>query len=499
MSYEAYFDIFNENDQEDVIQHVPNASATAFLWENAPRLYCPNQTIEETFAFRTWTLRKHIKKTEDGFVLSEFLVDKPLSWAGKHNTINAPLTHHLNEYRWMKNADDLMDYIRFFITGEGSARESASAFAYHTPALSAMAEYCLHTGNERFLVENALRFEEYFQFWEAKHLTANGLYWSNDDREGTEYSISGTLPDRKRLLGFRPLMNSCMYGDALALAKIFRMAGDSQKEQYYLDKASKLKTCIDEKLWDGEFYKAIHPLEQDLSRTVNYQDIPQECNVRELIGYLPWVFCLPDAGKEQAFALLKDSSVFSAKTGLATAEISHPRFQYCTDLACAWCGNVWPYATSYAISAVISLLENYEQNVLSNADLYELIHTYAEMHYSEENGKRINFIDEVMLPFQRVWYARDLALNHGYRLSGGQTRGKDYNHSTFLDLVLRGLCGIKVKNGFLTVEPRIVGIWRWFKIENLTICRKTYTVYYDEDGSVFGKGAGVIIEPTDRA
>ena len=57
----------------------------------------------------------------------------------------------------------------------------------------------------------------------------------------------------------------------------------------------------------------------------------------------------------------------------------------------------------------------------------------------------------------------------------------------------------KAQSLYLTVEPRIVGIWRWFKIENLTICRKTYTVYYDEDGSVFGKGAGVIIEPTDRA
>ena len=43
-------------------------------------------------------------------------------------------------------------------------------------------------------------------------------------------------------------------------------------------------------------------------------------------------------------------------------------------------------------------------------------------------------------------------------------------------------------------EPRIKGIWKYFKLENLTYRKKTYTVYYDEDGSVFGKGQGVIIE-----
>ncbi|MBQ8338334.1 MAG: hypothetical protein IJY33_04245, partial [Oscillospiraceae bacterium] len=64
----------------------------------------------------------------------------------------------------------------------------------------------------------------------------------------------------------------------------------------------------------------------------------------------------------------------------------------------------------------------------------------------------------------------------------------------FIDLVLRGLCGVSVDENSIKVEPKIRSIWKWFKIENLTIRKQTYNVFYDEDGSVFNKGKGVILE-----
>ena len=106
MNYKDYFDKFNANDEEIYETFIDNSHAAEFLLENAPRLYCPDSVIEETFAFRTWTLRKHFKKTEDGFVLTEFLPNVP--WASTHNTICAPLCHHLNEGRWFKNSAVLL-------------------------------------------------------------------------------------------------------------------------------------------------------------------------------------------------------------------------------------------------------------------------------------------------------------------------------------------------------------------------------------------------------
>ena len=488
MNYEEYFDKFDANDPELFPTLIKNSEAKAFLIENAPRLYCPDEVIEETFAFRTWTMRKHIRHTEAGYVITEFLPD--VRWAGKYNTINCPLFHHLREFRWLKTADDYLDYITFFTRGEGAR------YSYHNPALAAMYDYCILTKNEEYLIKNVDALEAYFDGWADEHLTANGLYWSIDDREGTEFSISGTTPDLKVLRGFRPIMNACMYGDAIALSKIEKLCGREAEAEKYLEKAKNIKAAFDAKLWDGDFYKAVHPIDQDLDKSVDVRDIPEENNARELMSYAPWTYALPDNGKEDAFRYLKDKSIFDAPMGFASADMSHPRFLYAAKPGkiCTWSGKVWPFATSIVINSVITLLNKYEQNVISNADLYSFIKKYAEMHYLEEDGKRVNFIDETMMPFEPIWAVRE-----GFKdrdvppEGGGKERGRDYNHSTFIDLVLRGLCGIDDKAEVLTVEPKIAGVWKWFKIENLTYRKKTYTVYYDEDGTKFGKGAGVHI------
>lgn len=487
MTYREYFQSFCANDNEEVIQWISNEKAEEFLLENAPRLYCPDKTIEEIFAFRTWTIRKHLKHTEDGYVLSEFLINEKLKWAGKHNTINAALTHHLNEYRWFKNASLLLDYIRFFLEGEGEA------FAYYTPALTAIVDFLHVTGNEQFLKDHIESLERYFSVWEEKAGSKNGMYWSNDDREGMEYTIGGTTPDRTRLLGFRPLMNSCMYGDALTLAKVFAMLGKEEKQEYYAKKARTIQERVEASMWDGEFFKAVSPLDQDLHRAVDVRDIPEGCNAKELMGYIPWAYGLPSQGKEAAFAYLKDEKVFYGKTGFTTADMSDARFMFYPERGCTTNGLVFPYASSYALNAVIRLLSSYEQTVITDADLYDFILKYAAMHYSVEDGKKIPFIDENMSPYEPIWYRRSFAKEYGWVMP---ERGRDYNHSTFIDIVLRGLCGIDERAESLCVRPRIVGIWPWFKLENLTFRGKSYTVYYDETGEAFGKGVGVTIEET---
>ena len=489
MTYEKYYKKFNDNDKETTKQYIPNSECIPFLMENAPRLYCPEEVIEETFAFRTWVMRKHIRKTDDGFMLTEFLPN--VYWAGKHNTINAPLVHHLNEFRWLKNADWYMDYLSFFLKGDGER------YSYHVPALTEMYNYCIVTGNQDYIEKNKEHFEEYFKGWEERHLTVNGLYWSIDDREGTEYSISGTKLDYKTnyklLKGLRPICNACMYGDAVTLSKIFK---GTEKEKFYQEKANNIKKMMDEKMWDNTFYKAIHPADENVDRQLSYKDIPEECNALELMSYAPWAYSMPDSGKEFVFNYLKDEKIFKAKTGLTTADKSHPRYLFEVHKPCHWNGLVWPFATSLTINAMIELLNNYKQTVIDEKDLYDVVKTYAEMHYTYEDGTKKNFVDEVMLPDKHLWYARDFFYKKGFvpEENGGLDRGKDYNHSTFIDCVLRGLCGVKVGAEELQVEPKIKGIWKWFKIENLTYNRKSYTVYYDEDGSVFNKGCGVIIE-----
>jgi hypothetical protein len=57
-----------------------------------------------------------------------------------------------------------------------------------------------------------------YEEWEKTNLHECGLFWSIDDRDGGEYSISGN--------GLRPTINSYMYGCASVIAKVSMLAGE---------------------------------------------------------------------------------------------------------------------------------------------------------------------------------------------------------------------------------------------------------------------------------
>jgi hypothetical protein len=117
------------------------------------------------------------------------------------------------------------------------------------------------------------------------------------------------------------------------------------------------------------------------------------------------------------------------------------------------------------------------------------------MHYLYKDGQKINFIDEMMHPFIHRWETRQFKIERAKNENiEFIERGKDYNHSSFIDLVIRGLCGVNINSTKLNVKPKIKGIWKWFKLENLPFKKGIYDIYYDEDGTVFNKGKGVIIE-----
>ncbi|MBO7187439.1 MAG: hypothetical protein J6V68_03485 [Clostridia bacterium] len=495
--YNKYIKKFNKNDVETVKNLIDNANALEFLNKNAPKLYCPDKTIEETFAFRTWTYRKHLKETTDGLVVTEFLPQ--VSWAGPHNTISAALCFHLDEGRWFLFNDKLVNYIDFFLCEKGHT------YRYFTPALYSIINFLTITGNFDYIENNIEKFERYFSKWEERHLLSCGLYWSVDDYDAMEFSISGRNAKFQPVKGLRPTLNSYMYADAIALSKVEKLLNRNNKAEYYENKAQTIKIAFEKKLWDGDFFKAVHINKEyihgdwekynDEVSLLSVKDLTEDNNARELIGYLPFAYNLASKGKEKAFLYLKDENVFNAKTGFATAEIAHKKFLYSTDHDCLWNGYVWPYATSQTINAVISLLNNYKQNYITNFDLYSFIKKFAEMHYLYKDGQKINFIDEMMHPFIHRWETRQFkierAKNEDIKF---EERGKDYNHSSFIDLVIRGLCGVNINSTELDVKPKIKGIWKWFKLENLPFKKGIYDVYYDEDGTVFNKGKGVIIE-----
>ena len=81
-----------------------------------------------------------------------------------------------------------------------------------------------------------------------------------------------------------------------------------------------------------------------------------------------------------------------------------------------------------------------------------------------------------------------------FKRKGGTTdRGKDYNHSTFCDLVISGLVGIRPSDtDDLVVSPLVPeGKWDWFCLEDVPYRGRLITVLWDKSGTRYGKGAGL--------
>lgn len=483
---ERYVREFNENDEETVCNLVDNANALEWLRDEIPLFECPDADIERAYYFRWWTYRKHLKYTEDGYVVSEFLPNVP--WSGPHNVINAAVGHHLAEGRWLKHSERyLSDYIDFFLNRPDSAHQYSAWLA------DAMWKLANVTGHYDVGRETLQKLVRYYELWEETHGLPNGMFWSIDDRDAMEYSISGTTEDGRVLRGIRPTLNSYLCADAAAIARFARIAGDRKTEARFLEKHDRLKKSINENLFEDGFYRAYHcenGKETDPDRVILEG---RGHSPRELIGYLPWMFGIPPVGRDNAFDLLADERSFASPYGLATAERSHPRFLYSVKHECLWNGYVWPFATSQTLTALNNVIQTYPNGERYRDLFCKLLRQYAKSHTRlREDGKTVPWIDEVRHPLRDEWSSRTLLRDWGWpERKGGYERGKDYNHSTFCDLAITGIVGVRETEGALEISPNIPADWGWFRLSDLHYKGKTYTVVYDKTGEKFGVGHGL--------
>ena len=494
-----YIDNFNKNDIELYQQFISNAHAKSFLFDNIPLIDLPNKYIEETYYFRWWTYRKHLKKTEDGFVITEFLPE--VNWSMKHNTINCPAAHHIYEGRWLRDPKYVSDYINFWLKNSGDGIRQYSFWA----ADASLSFHNIHRNDSVIKDQLPYILENYKKWEETRRNKNNTLFWQYDTADGMEHTASGRIlnngEDAFTVTATRPTINSYMFGDAMAIAQMAKILKKSSLSVSFLEKANKIKQAVQERLWNKEinFFTV-------LPKDYNEDDTP--LNIRELIGYVPWYFNLPDDKIDYAPAWqkLKDTLSFAAPFGLTVTERSHPYFQISyKGHECQWNGPSWPFATTQTLKSLSNFINNYKNNLtISKKDYFDLLLQYAKSHKrTNQEGKTLNWIDENLNPFTGDWISRTRlkTWDNGTWSSerGGVERGKDYNHSGFCDLVISDLLGIKPKiDGSIKIQPMIPENWDWFCIDRLLINGNEVRMVWDKYGDRYNIGKGLMVFINNR-
>ena len=494
-----YIDKFNNKDVELYQQFISNAEAKTFILDNVPLIDIPDKDIEETYYFRWWTYRKHIKNTKDGFVITEFLPE--VYWSKKHNTINCPAAHHIYEGRWLRDTKYVSDYIDFWLK---KSEDGIRQYSFWV----ADATLSFHKINRNdSLIRDQLPFLlKNYEMWEAERRDKNNtLFWQYDTADGMEHTASGRIlnngVDAFTVTATRPTINSYMYGDAMAIAQMAHLVDKPSVLASFSEKANRIKKSVQDRLWnkDLNFFTVLPK---------NYVETDSPLNIRELIGYVPWYFNLPDDKIEYATAWqkIKDTLGFAAPRGLTVTERSHPYFQISyKGHECQWNGPSWPFATTQTLKALANHINNYTNHqMVSKKDYYELLLQYAKSHKrTNHKGETLNWIDENLNPFTGDWISRTRlkTWNNGTWSSerGGVERGKDYNHSGFCDLVISDLLGLKPQiDGSIKLKPMVPESWDWFCIDRVVSNGREIRVVWDKDGEKYKLGQGFMIFINDK-
>ena len=460
-SFAQHIERFNKMENENRTNFVSNAQSWDWIKTNIPFFECPDREVEEIYYFRWWSFRKHLVQTTNGFVLTEFLV--PIRHAGAFNTISCASGHHLAEGRWLKDHRYLDDYSLFWLRGAGG-RHQPHFHKYSSWFAAAVYDRFLVNQDRDFVVGLLDDLVADYRLWEKERQLPSGLFWQYDVQDGMEESISGSRTSKN----IRPTINSYMHANSRAIRAIAELAGNKELAKEFENKAFKLKRSVETELWNAEaqFF--------EVRRASG-----EFAGVREQIGFIPWLFALPSPGREIAWKQLTDPEGFLAPYGITTAERRHQGFRSHGCCRCEWDGAVWPFATSQTLGALANVVRDYPQSFVSANDYFAAFLAYVRSHRFEGKPYLGEYLDETT----------------GQWLKGRQERSRYYNHSTFADLVITGVVGLRPRpDDVVEIHPLLPqDTWDWFCLDGVRYHGRTLTIAWDAKGERYRQGRGLFV------
>ena len=481
-NYHAYVQQFARDEQEATDKDP--ADAWPWMAARIPLFESSDKRFEEMYYFRWYAWQKHVVKSSRGFLITEWL-PKPEMEDGYFGALPDAAPFHLNEARWLRDPAVAEDYARFWLAPGAGPRK------YSFPLAASVRDVTLATGDSKLGVEMLPGLVENYKAWEASNLDrSTGMYWQIDTRDAMEKSISGD--------GYRTPLMSYQAADAHTIAEFARKAGEPQLADEFDARAKELEKLIETKLWNAkdQFYEPLSPnADSGIRKQKKFIDPGtqmQSAGVRELIGYIPWLYTTPAPDHAMAWKQLFDAQGFAGKYGPTTVERRSPRFRFESDDQCTWNGPSWPFATTQTLLALANLLNGAAQPYIGAKDYYQLFENYVgSQHIVLKSGRRIDWIDEDLDADTDEWIAKDMLIQKHKQVG----RGNYYNHSGFADPLITGMIGLRPRaDNRIELHPLLpAGTWNYFALDGLPYHGSLLTIVYDRTGQQYHRGRGLTI------
>lgn len=244
-------------------------------------------------------------------------------------------------------------------------------------------------------------------------------------------------------------------------------------------------------------------------------------HVRELLSFMPWYYdtLIPLNGPERYPTtrndymsmwkeLFDNEGGFAAEYGLRTAERRHPCYNYSWDHGDCWNAPSWPYETSRILTSLANVLNRHAADItaveerdadttsvhdsdnafkLTPGHYWDLLVQYAKQHTrtyavnDTANPIGSGHVFENLHPDLGYWNNRKIMYG---RNDPNRDMGDEYNHSTFCDLILSGLFGIRPQpNGIVHINPLVPSFISKFVVDHVRIQGENILSLTWNDGS----------------
>ena len=487
--------------ERQIAQEEFGADAPWYL-ENIPFLEIDDSDIQRTYYYRWKVYRSHFRQIgTQGVDETEFLSDVP--WARQPYTdLNDSSSFHILEGRWLRNPALLHSLVDHLYTGGGNDRHFSESIAAATLAWTQV------TGDPQPALDHLDTMEGVYSLWDDHFDAQRGLYWIEPLEDATEYTIASidasgagflVIPSTNQKhngftggYAFRPSINAYQFANALAISQFASLAGKPIVARMYADRAASLRLAVLSQLWDPAFTHFTDVYQ----RSTPFVQQSQHIRGRELVGFVPWMYGLvpPDNPGQPDFTLAwrhaLDPTELGGTFGLRTVEPTYPHYlqQYRYDAQtglpeCQWNGPAWPFQISQALTGMANLLQDSHQHIVTKDDYLRLLRQYTRLHGDSA----------------RVDLQEDYNPDTGKPIVG-LPRSHHYNHSTYNDLILSGLVGIRPHTeDILELNPLLPDTAstelpiRYFALLDLRYHDRNISLIYDAEGTHYHSGSGLSV------
>lgn len=306
----------------------------------------------------------------------------------------------------------------------------------------------------------------------------------NHRRTGKEYQPSfwyfrGYPDDARSETGYdwlkRVDLAIYLYLNARGVEKLCASVKD-EDEVLFRELADRLQQEILDLMWDEEtgFFYDLHYATGEQAR------------VKSVVGVYPLWAAITGPEHLRVIETLLDPQQFYTGSGLASISAMCPAFmpqgswkgQFLKGRdGCMWDGPSWPYTTCIALDTIACQSKQYDHRY--DADFTRLLRQYSWQHYRNQS------------------LTQPYLVEHYNAVTGEMLSDDvDYNHSFYIDLIVRHICGLEPVSGGFEIDPVDVGL-EWFSLERVSIAGHEVSLHYRRGDTfrVYLDGSLVMDEP----